>query len=192
MTRFLPLAGILIACSGSSPTPMTSSLRALTTKSSLDTDTIHSHRSTSKAPVCPQTVTIPQNTNAAQCKQTPERLIPDEFWCVESRKSPKHPSFNNCYSTEPTCSKLRQQGLDSGYVVGVCRPKDSAYCFKMAQPIAQEVYWRCYGTMEDCMPFRAKWLREKPELRFSECRHKGRSRSPLASSNIDNISPESR
>ena len=130
------------------------------------------------SPLPAKTCETPVNAQPAQtlvCKTPPpsEGFIPSGFWCAESRKTADHPPLNVCYSTEVTCSKLRQEGIDSGAMVSTCRPRESAYCFTMIQAVEQKVYWRCYETMEECQPLRTRWISEQPKLTFGECSLKG-------------------
>lgn len=96
-------------------------------------------------------------------------IIPTGFWCAESREAADSSPLKVCYSTEDTCKRLRKEGLASGYVMSACRSREAAYCFTATDADSQRVHWRCYETLDECLPLREKAIGQQPTLPYSEC-----------------------
>lgn len=110
-----------------------------------------------------------QSCEAAVSTPQEPTIIPTGFWCAESREAADSSPLNVCYSTEGTCKKLRKEGLASGYLMSACRSREAAYCFTATDADSQRVHWRCYETLDECLPLRKKAIDQQPTLPFSEC-----------------------
>lgn len=159
--KFLILAGcVLLACNGKNQPSVGSTipLEPPNTVTSSLPDDCH----------CQDKVPEPAaKTLAAGPKDWP---VPAGFWCASFAKSTGKRPLNVCYSSAATCNQMLKDATAVQAIASECRNQTSAYCFLMVQKSNHAVYWRCYGSTEDCTMQQKKWMNDKPQLQFGRCK----------------------
>lgn len=125
--------------------------------------------SSSTEPAQPPAQRRNNSTEHRLCKASLHGFVPSSFWCGKSQKTADAPPVNVCYSDKTTCLTLRQEGIDSGAIMGACYQRDSAVCFTMVHSLKQSVHWRCYQSVDECRLRRQGYREEYPKMRFGEC-----------------------
>ncbi len=98
------------------------------------------------------------------------------FWCADFRSARDDSAHGVCYRIQETCETARKFAIKSGGDVTACRPRESAYCFTMANVAEQANFWRCYNAERHCARGHEILEATHTKLMFSECSLTARSR----------------